>query len=215
MGIQTIGNGGAILEVDATFKAGRSTVRPMECLNWYSIGAQSGLLTGVAAAGALFSFRNAATTPVMVRRVGVGFIATTGFTAMQKLDWGLIVARAFTASDTGGTPIVLTGSNAKMRTSLATITSVDCRIATTGALTAGIKTLDANHLSQMAGFAAAAGLGVILAPSASNLLQHDTGDYPLVLAQNEGINIQNLTAMGAGGVGVLYVNVELAEVPSY
>ena len=215
MGIQTIGNGGAILEVDATFKAGRSSVRPMECLNWYSIGAQSGLLTGVAAAGALFSFRNLAATPVAVRRVGVGFIATTGFTAAQKLDWGLIVARSFSASDTLGTAIALTGNNGKMRSALATITAVDCRIATTTALTAGTKALDTNHLSQIAAYAAAAGVGVLLAPSASNLLQHDTGDYPLVLAQNEGFNIQNITAMGAGGVGVLYVTVELAEVPSY
>jgi hypothetical protein len=215
MGVQTIGSSGNILEVDATFKASRSTVRPMECLNWYSIGTPSGALTGVAANAAVFSFRNIGANPIAVRRTGVGFIATTGFTAAQKLDYGLMVARAFSASDSGGNAVLLIGNNAKMRSSLGTVTAVDCRISAAAALTAGTKTLDTNHLAQVGGWALAAAAGVILAPSANNLLQHDTGDYPLVLATNEGFNIMNLTAMGAAGVGSLYVNFEFAEVLTY
>lgn len=215
MGIQTIGNGGAILEVDTTFKAGRATIRPMECLNWYSCGLQSGLLAGAAANSAVFSFRNIGANPIGVRRVGVGLIVTTGFTAAQKIDYALTVARAFSASDTGGSATTLTGNNAKMRSSLATVTAVDCRIASTGALGAGTKTLDTVPLSLVAAWTLAAGVGLVIAPNSSNLLQHDTGDYPLVLATNEGFNIMNLTAMGAAGVGNLYVNFEFAEVPSY
>lgn len=64
-------------------------------------------------------------------------------------------------------------------------------------------------------FLSAAAPGALLAPAQNNLLSHDAGDYPLVLAQNEGFNIMNLVAMGAAGVGTLYVNMELAEVTAY
>jgi hypothetical protein len=149
----------------------------------------------------------------MVRRVGVGFITTTAFTTAQQVDYGLMVARSFTASDTGGTAITITGNNCKHRTSLATPTSLDMRISSTGALTAGTKTLDTNHLAQIGQWSGAA--GAALQPAQNNLLSHDTGDYPLILAQNEGINVMNLTAMGAAGVIKAYVNIELAEASSY
>lgn len=51
--------------------------------------------------------------------------------------------------------------------------------------------------------------------SEDNLLQHIADDYPVVLAQNEGVLVQVLTAMGAAGVGRLYVNLELAETAAF
>jgi hypothetical protein len=205
--------GNAFADVDATFKALRVSIRPAETLGWNSIGAQTGLITGLAANSAIFSFRNISANPILIRRVGVGFISTVAFTAAQRVDYGLMFQRAFTASDTGGTAIALTGNNTKVRTSLATLTSVDCRIAAAAALGAGTKVADANHLSQIGGWVGAAGQGITA--SLNNLFSHDTGDYPIVLAQNEGINILNLTLMGAAGVGIAHVNIELAEVLSY
>jgi len=125
------------------------------------------------------------------------------------------VARAFTASDTVGNAIALTGNNCKVRTSLGTLTSVDCRISAAAALTAGTKTLDTNDLGVVGGFAPTTTTGVVIAPALSNLFSDDAGDYPIILAQNEGINIMNLTAMGAAGVGTLYVNLEVAEATAY
>ena len=210
----TGGASGIDADVDTTFKALRVSIRPAEVSGWFSVGARSGAATAVAAAGAVFSLRQLASTLLIVRRIGVGFIATTGFTAAQELAYALFVARAFTASDTGGTAIALTGSNAKMRTSLGTPTSVDARIATTAALTAGTKTLDATALAMTGGYALTTA-GLVLAPSLNNLLSHDAGDYPLVLAQNEGLNVQNAILMGAAGVGTIYVNIELAEAAAY
>jgi hypothetical protein len=215
MAVQLIGNGGTIAEVDATMRSQRTSLRPMESLAWLDVAAVSGALTAAGANTAVYSFRNLSANPVIIRRVGIGFIATTGFTAAQQLNWGLKVARAFTVSDSGGTAIALTGNNCKARTSLGTLTSVDCRIAATAALTAGTKTLDTNDLGITGAYAAATTAGNLLAPSPNNLLSHDTGDYPLVLAQNEGFNVMNLTAMGAAGVGTLYVSMECAEVTAY
>lgn len=210
----TGGTSGIDADVDTTFKALRVSIRPMEVTSWISVAAKSGAATTVAAAGAIFSLRQLAATLLIIRRIGVGFVATTGFTAAQLLDYALFVARAFTVSDSGGTAIALTGSNCKHRTSLGTPTSVDCRIATTAALTAGTKTLDANALNMVAGYAPTTA-GVVLTTSQNNLLSHDAGDYPLVLAINEGINVQNVSVMGAAGVGTIYVNAEFSEATAY
>jgi hypothetical protein len=50
---------------------------------------------------------------------------------------------------------------------------------------------------------------------ASDLLRYDSGDYPLVLAQNEGFVVTNGIAMGAAGVIRLQVSVEYAETAAY
>lgn len=201
------------MEVDPTMKAGRMSIRPVESLSWVSVGERSGALTNVAALGAVFSFRNLGVNPIMVRRVGCGFITTTAFTAAQEVAFGLRVARAFTASDTSGTAIGITGSNGKHRSNLGILSSVDCRIAAAAALAAGTKTLDANSLAVIGGYSGAVGQGIT--PLANNLFNHDPEDYPLILAQNEGFNILNLVAMGSTGVGTFYANMEVAEVTSF
>ena len=200
-------------EIDATMKAIRASIRPQEALSWISAAERSGSLTGPAANTALFSFRNLSANPVLVRRVGCGFLTTTAFTAAQEVAFGLKVARAFTASDTAGTALALTGSNAKHRTSLATLSSIDCRICAAANLTAGTKTLDSNNLGIAGGWSGA--VGVTVQPSLNNLFAHDPEDYPLVLAQNEGLNIMNLVAFGAAGIGIFYAAIEVAEVSSY
>lgn len=214
MSIQILGADGATTAaVDAGFNAQRSSIRPMPSLAWISVGAASGSITGIAAGGAIFSFRNASANLIAIRRIGVGFITTTAFTAAQRIEMALQVARAFTVSDSGGTTIALTGSNGKHRSSMGVLTSVDARISTTAALTAGTKTLDTNYLAIIGAWSGAAGAGIN--PAVNNLFGHDPEDYPLILAQNEGFNIINAVAMGAAGVGNAYVNIEAAEVSSF
>lgn len=213
MALQIQGASGVVVDADATFKAQRTSIRPMESLAWLSIAAKSGALTGIAANGPIFSFRNLAANPIAIRRVGIGFICTTAFTTAQVVDYSLIVARAFTGADSGGTTIALTGNTNKHRTSLGTLTSAQAFVSTTGVLTAGTRTLDTNIMAATGAFIGA--IGAALAPSPSNLFAHDPEDYPLILAQNEGIVIQNLTAMGAAGVGTAYVSFELAEVTAF
>lgn len=197
--------------VDNTFKALRTSIRPAEVLGWYSVGAVSGAMTGVAANGPVFSVRNISANLLMVRRMQVGFVTTTAFTTAQGLNYGVFFARAFAASDTGGTAIAITGSANKHRTALATPTSMDMRIGSTGAITAGTRTLDTVSLGVAAG--SSTGVGVVM--PITTLISHDAGDHPIILAQNEGLVIANLIAMGAAGVINLQVNIEFAETTSY
>ena len=199
------------LKIDASHNAGRASIRPDEALTWISVGAASGALTGVAAAGPVFSFRNIGSNVLVVRRMTVGFITTTAFTTAQGLGYSLSFARSFSASDSGGTPIAITGSQNKMRTSLPTPTNLDCRISSTAALTAGTRTLDTVSLGVVGGTSDAVGTSMPV----TALVQHDAGDYPIVLANNEGLVITNNIAMGAAGVVNLYVNIEFAEATTY
>lgn len=205
--------GGTALAVDPGFGAARMSVRPPEVTGWISLGATSGAIGAVGAGNTLFSLRNLSANLLFVRRIGIGFVVTTGYTVAQAASFGLFVARAFTTSDSGGTAIGLTGNNGKHRSALSTLTSVDARIAATAAMTPGVKVMDANALAVQHGYAA--GVGTVIAPAPANLISHDTGDYPIVLSQNEGINIQTLIALGAGGAGTLIVNLEIAEAVAF
>jgi hypothetical protein len=211
MAIQVQGNGGTVQEVDSTFRAARVTLRPAEMIGYYSIAGASGALTGVAAAGPVFSFRNTGSNLILMRRVSIGFVTTTAFTTAQGLAYSLVRANSFTASDSGGTALYTAGQN-KHRNSFTNITSApDIRISSTAALTAGTRTLETNSMGIVGGSSTAVGTSM----GRTDMLEQDAGDYPLALAQNEGFVITNLIAMGAAGVIQLQVNVEFAEVSSY
>jgi len=211
MAIQTQGAGGTIDEVDATFKARRVSIRPEEVIGWYAFGGSSGALTGVAAAGPVFSIRNTGANLLAIHRLQVGFVTTTAFTTAQGLAYQLFKATGFTVSDSGQTALYTAGQN-KHRTSFTNITSApDIRISNTAAITAGTRTLETVALGVAGGTSSA--VGTSMPPT--GLLTHDAGDYPVILAQNEGLIIANAIAMGAAGVIQLHVNIELSEATSY
>jgi hypothetical protein len=80
-------------------------------------------------------------------------------------------------------------------------------IANTGANTAGTRTLDTQAMAFTQGSSTALATTMLNNP----LYQHQTGDYPIILAANEGFIINNVTTMGAAGVINLTVNVEWFE----
>ena len=91
-------------------------------------------------------------------------------------------------------------------------TNGDMRIASTAALTAGTRTLDSQALSVSHGW----GGSVLLTTGAyqpQQIIMYENlpGDTPLILQSNEGIVINNIVAMGAGGVFTVAVNVEWTE----
>jgi hypothetical protein len=207
------GSSGALQEVDPNFLAGRVSERPIPALSWNSVGARSGLLTGLTANAPILSLRNLSANLLIIRRVGFGFVTTTAFTAARLVDAALYFARSFTASDAGGNTITLTGDQANHRTSLAAPTSINLRISDTAALTPGTRTLDTVALARTGKWSAVEGDGINVTPD--NLVKHASGSYPLVLAQNEGLVLQSTEAFGAAGILRMYVNLEIAEVSAY
>jgi hypothetical protein len=213
--------------VDATFGAGRVSIRPNEFIGQgvggghYRAAATSGALTGVGAGAAVFSMRwappNGGSALFLLKRVQVSWILTTAYTAAQTTDLDIVRCTAFTAADTGGTALTpFTGNNNKVRSGLmATSIVADMRISSTAALGAGTKTQDANPFSYLSmppqGAANTAfTTGTMLTDLyAENILN----EHPQMFGANEGFNVRAVTAMGATGVIKLYVVVEWAEVP--
>lgn len=204
-------------KADNSFDALRICMYPVELSAKYQLLMATGALTGVAAGSAnpVFAFRQIDSASVIqIRRIGISWLTTTGYTAAQYQDFGVWVARSYTVSSSGGTAWSNASNNSKLRTSLGTPTSIDVRIATTAALTAGTYTADTNAVAQAGSWCAttAGGTGVI---PMTILLDQGPGDYPLILAQNEGFIIAPVTAMGAAGVGTLTVSVEFCQAASY
>lgn len=184
----------------------------------------SGALTTVAAAtstaGHVFAMRwSSATKLALIRYVQLSWVTTTAFGGAQNMGFDLIVARAYTASHTGGTNIDLTAANTNAtRTNNGTsaFAASSVAIGSTGALTAGTQTLDANAYSACQSWITTT-LGTGASFSATLLDARDDGGLaqvrsPITLAQNEGIILRNLVLMGAAGVGTLQVTVEWDEV---
>jgi hypothetical protein len=198
----------------------------------YRIAVASGLVTGLSAGDPIFSLRWAPALPTsnprqlstfVLERMRVKWRAITDFTAAQEAGVDIFVARAFTASDSGGTAATLTTNNAKKRTSFPTTLVTDMRISTTGALTAGTRTLDAQPIasgvySDLANAATVQKGGVDV-----EVLDQDQDRFPLVLGPTtatgaraqEGIVVTNRVAMGAGGTARVIVELDWLELQRY
>jgi hypothetical protein len=192
----------------------------------FRIAAVSGLLTGVAAgtstAGHLFAMRWApaaggATSRqiAVISRLRARMVTIAGFTAAQEVGIDLSVLRTYTAAHTGGTAQDLTGNNQKKRSVMQSSIVADMRIGTTGALTAGTHTFDAQPIAQSVYAELAAAATVAKGAVELFMSTEDLDRHPLILANNEGICIRNTIAMGAGGTARLVVELEWLELERY
>lgn len=174
----------------------------------YSMSVPSGALTVVAADGPVWSCRWTSTTHVAaVYRVSLSVVTATAFTTAQDLAYGLYFARAFTAADSGGTAATLTTNNAKLDTRYPTTLMADIRISTTGVITAGTRTLDAQPLASRGGNGSAA-----LAAVTDYTLWDSLNFSPIILRAEEGLVLHNLVLMGAVGVVTLRVRMDWTEI---
>lgn len=159
-------------------------------LGSYCMAADSGTMTaGLAGASPIFSLRYTGSNVVTVRKIllSAGDTATAFTAGVATFD--LFVARTFTASDTGGTASTLTGNNGKMRTLYPATGMGDFRIASTGALGAGTRTLDATQAGAISTSIPATAGNPIIAPG-TPLFVSSAGEQPLQLLNNEGAVLQ-------------------------
>lgn len=127
-------------------------------------------------------------------------VDTVGFTAgIARFD--LVPARAWTAAGTGGGTLTLTGNNGKMRTlQQAAQNAGEIRVATTAALTAGTKTLDAQGIAGVAVGASTAAGSQLLLPTELIQAGLTSQEEPLIVSHNEGFVIRaNVPAVGTWG----------------
>jgi hypothetical protein len=218
MAIQIQGYSGLVQEVDgANHRALKVTTRPIDhgTNGAYKMSGTSGTIgAGLAAGSEVFQFRwTDATKLCVVTSVLIDGIAGSGtaFVAgFGKLD--LVVARAYTVAGSGGTPYNTTGNNGKARTSMATSIVNDIRIASTGALTAGTRTLDAVPVGQYV-FAVGTTASVTYAGRFDLMKANGENEHPIVLAAQEGFIVR--ATVPATGTWQFGLTVTWTEVTAY
>lgn len=195
----------------------------------YRLAASTGLVTvastRTATAGHLFAFRwsSVTSTKCFIKRVAARFTCTTAYSTAQRTGLDMILARTYSASHTGGTQLDVgstvadTGNlSTGQQTSLVVASAVS--IATTGDLTAGTQTLDANPFGSIVDWTGAIGDQVPRSTSGA-AGQHgliwdcDVSSHraPIMLTANEGFVLRNVILMGTAGVGVWDILVEWDE----
>lgn len=215
MAIQLQGSGGTVAEVDGTnYRALRASLRPIDYgnLGSYRVSGLSGTMAaGLAANSEVFQFRWVDATRVCVV-TSVVFDGLSGSSTAFAAGFGkvdMVIARSWTADGSGGSTLTLSGNNQKLRSSMNSTLIGGSRIASTAALTAGTKTLDAHAIGQ---YSAAFGT----ATSAQwipqcDLFHVDPGsEMPVVLTQNEGFVVRaTVPATGTWQFGITVAWVEL------
>lgn len=224
MSIQKQGYSGVVDEVESGTRAGRVTLRPLDTITdgaggSYSLSAITGIMAaGIAGASEFVQFRWTSTTyNALIRRVRItAAVLGTAFTAGTVL-FDLTRATAWTAAGTGGGVATLTAPNLKRRSSMAASQVQEIRIATTAALGAGTKTLDAMPMrSVITGIPNTAFLPLVGGQGGGAddglLIGSYRGDaeYPLVLAANEGFVIR--TTVPATGTWTAHIGIDWDEV---
>lgn len=186
-------------------------------LGSYRLTAVSGLLTTVAAktatAGHMAAFRWSSTSKLcLIHNINVKWVTTTGFTSAQVVGFSAFMARGYTASHSGGTQLTLTGDNGKLRDDYGTTLLGDFSIGTTGALTQGTHTLDAQPFMWAGAQELADGATVVKKSFSADF---DGRLCPIVLEQDEGFIVTNNVLGGTAGVWNLAVTVDWSEVDSF
>lgn len=225
MAIQQQGFSGVVSEVESSFRALRTTGRPLDhgSLGHYRLGMTSGTIAAALAAnGELFQFRwTDATRLCVVQKVLISAGANVAATAAGLVNLDLVIARSWSAAGTGGTAATITGNNQKTRTNMGTTLLGEARCASTAALGAGTKTLDSQAIGNVF---VGIGTGAITASHRLQLVDKidlmeidaDMSIHPVVLAQNEGLVIKNgATVWPASMTWGLSVTVVWAEVTAY
>ena len=187
---------------------------------YYQMSLTTGLLAvGLAAGAPIFAFRwaPAATVPAgLTARCELKFfklqwMVLTAFSTPQLVELDTYVAKSFTVNDTGGSQILPASGDQKRQKRYPDSLFVgggDIRIATTGALTAGTRTLEAQPFSSIPGWAAAVGSGPPI-PIYEEFNEHHV---PQTFEPNQGFIVANKILTANAGVIQFWIDIGWMEV---
>lgn len=185
----------------------------------YSVSARLAIVASQAAGSTLFELRNPDSRILVVpTRVNVRWIQTASHTAAIEDSVDLYKVTGFTALDAVNTVTptfsVLRGTMAAPANAVAQVLQVTAAGAAAG-MTGGTMTKDNTPLSQLPKwlYATQPTSGGVL--DEADLMSGGEDEHPLILAQNEGIVLQNRVLLGAAAGSSVYIDVSWAEIETY
>jgi len=200
--------------------AAHFTAKPIAhgSLGHYQVARRFALINAQAANAILVAFRNTSANPAVLMRLRMFLLQTTAPTAAIEVRLSATAARSYSASDaTNSTALTLTGNNAKKRSTMGT-SGVEIRETTVAAgATGGTKTLDADKFATLAMWETAVVPTAGPVPDALYEYKPSLGDggHPFVFANNEGFIVMNDAVLGAAAAGILYYEIDWAEVAAF
>lgn len=206
----------ALLGVDPTFKAIKTTNYPQQLLGSYSVGARTGSLNSATPLGPLWTFKYTGPGVCVIRRLAVNLQVITAFTQGSFRVGAYFVRGVYTQGTTNTTLVNTYQQTGAKRTSMPT-PNVRIYAATTVAIltdsTTG--TVDTHPFGM---FNCDLPNQITCVPRTGMYNIYDSlhqGTYPLVLVENDGIRLQHETLMAITGVAALIVQCEWDEMTSY
>lgn len=220
-------------QVDPTYQALRSSIRPLDHVvngvvgGHYGIVAYSGaVVASQTAATILFACRFVSQSKLMVlKSLKIGHSITTAYTTLSPPDFELVLAKSFTVMYTNNAGTVLTPAaySNKARTQMAGSEFVNSAASgnapnmtpcTTSGMSSGqTVTLDTYPFA----YAPCPVPGVAIGSGGTHVLYEQTqmGKHPIIIGNNEGFVIRFANTSGATGVSKLGIALEWAEVAAY
>lgn len=197
-----------------------NTPRPDTAYGSFDLGVLTGIIPAALAANSeIFQFRwSDAQALCRINKITLSAaVTTTYFAAGVPVQIDLVKSTAWTAAGTGGTGVTMAATlkrrTGTMNSSL--LVAGDCRIATTAALGAGTKTLEGNSLKAIvSGAPITSSLSGQIFPVGTVLFDRADNDYPLILANNEGLSIRSV-AVPATGTWTAAVQIQWSEMAGY
>jgi len=215
------GTSGALVGVGAESQSAMHvTARPDPAgtLGHYRTSHRASIIAVQKANSRLFELQNAhATNIIILHAIRMEWIQTANHTAAILDSIDIFRCTSFSAVDTTQTvtPVI-----SKLRTSFATAGANVRGITVAGhvdGMTGGSLVKDANPLRQLGQWLlAAVPTGSVVVPMV-DVFSPDvaSGESPLILAQNEGIIVENRVLLGAAGGSAFSIDVEWSEVTAY
>ena len=200
-----VGNGGGyrLSQTSGTMAASLGANSEIFQLRYVTAAARVALIHGISLSAAVL------TLPAVSTTIAVG-----------PFVFRAAIARSWTVDGSGGSAATLTGNNQKLRTTHATSEVSTARTASTAALGAGTKTIDAQDIGSVVSsliFATAAGAASGVLVPKTNLFGEFSGSlaWPVLLANQEGIIIRIATAFPATMTWAFTVDVAWSEVNAF
>jgi hypothetical protein len=210
-------------EVDSSFKALRTTLRPHEWTapdgthigGHYRTVMTSGAMTNPFAAGGIVAsgrWTNA-DRAMLINRVKAWVTVGTVFGTAQELSLDIARVTNMVANDTGGTAITVGESSRKSRSNMSASQIADLRVCGAAALALGAGNVV--ETTPIAGDVFAGALNVVGSTARMQLYDLESGhEGPIVIQRLEGFQIRNRVAFGAGGIVVVSIEIDWSEVPT-
>jgi hypothetical protein len=214
---------GPELSVSPTFNAAAVCVKPLEygnlgqMLGHYRATGITGTTVSISGAGILASLRWADPSRFLVLgRIAVCTLIPSTITTATVVDPAAYIVRGFTTDNSGGTAVALTSGKQRVRSNMASSLVNSLQVATTSAIAAGTRTPDSAPFAALSMTMIPDNKTVVSASLWYDLYRIDCmGQHPVVLSNNEGIEIQEVTAGPATGGIRFYFTFEWAEVASF